>query len=945
MGIAALTQAERLDLRASQVIHLVTIQLATDTLYLANRRFRYTYGASSILYEPYLQDIQGLGQGAEGEASVEQEVVLTLLNRRWKASGGTDYTHLVAVQADQPFSRAAVTIHELRLVDPAETFASDVRTVVCKLVVDRPEAITTETFRLRCGSRIRNYKDGLGLSKITTALYPNADPDDVGQWRNRLYGSLEHVPCRAVVAGAASNLTADISAAATSITVSGGNGPVSFPATACNIQIDEEQIYCPSGFSSNQATGVTRGAYGTTAVAHNKGAGVWQMLGAYVYEIADHPVKTISAVYVDGVRQTSGFTAYTGQPGSQYSGLGPRAVIVFTVLPIVRKQVNVVVAVEHGHSTNTGSHSHTVPASTFVDYPTTCTGYSGTYANAAKMADGNEVSYGTVGSAGAAGLVYASMPGINLGTLVGVWVNIRWSAAINRTANGRVDLAYGAASQSIIASLDPGWYRYWFTSSSWSQNVNITAQYFSGSDYGWATVYEIRLEYVYTPVSGSSAATGVSASISGSTSLGGNSSADVVIGKLITVDVDGVFDDPAGNISGVAGMLLQRPDHIVKHALLSLTSGEIGANLVANPGFETDTSAWTAGAGATLARVSVDSGWRLRITTGASSLPNAIHEFLATGGARYRFSAYGKEGTTAMLFAYVYAWDGAASYILMVERYATVSGWTYIEEDLRLPEDHPYIRVQLGLNVAGGSGYTGYWDTVTVQELDALQISDIGATFSDAANQFETEQYKFAFITHDVGADALQLLVKQLPMQSRSVLYEWADAVELRYMPDSAPAADLTVDNDRDLRGEPVLDYTRMADTVKRMRAFYRRDYRGRGAGGREELIAGVSPEAAAAGYMDMLETSEGAADLAQDLKLTAVRGAAMAADVQDYWFNQKKTPRLQIKAQLGWRAIQLGPGKYISYTSPIVGAKTYRVTKFQPDRAAGAVRIEGVEA
>ncbi|MBN1830297.1 MAG: hypothetical protein JW884_14285 [Deltaproteobacteria bacterium] len=74
---------------------------------------------------------------------------------------------------------------------------------------------------------------------------------------------------------------------------------------------------------------------------------------------------------------------------------------------------------------------------------------------------------------------------------------------------------------------------------------------------------------------------------SGAVTLTGNSVADVRVGKLVTVDVDGYRDDDAGTYTGTPYALIERPDHVFKHiwcVLLEAPSGYIDAATFAAAG-------------------------------------------------------------------------------------------------------------------------------------------------------------------------------------------------------------------------------------------------------------------------------------------------------------------------------------------------------------------------
>lgn len=567
MGLAELSQAERLELRRKEILHLVDWELSTDTLHLSDRPFRYKYGATEILYEPYVREIVGLDKALSyGVGSGNERVTIVLFNHKWGS-----YDYLIQLTADQPFTRSTVTIHELRVVEEEETFSADERVTLCKLAVERVERITRESFLLVCSSRIFDKRGALGLEKVNTTDFPNADPDAVGQYRNILYGSLEHVPCRAVVAGWSDVLAEDLTASETSVDMSGA-GKIDYPAVPFVMQIDEEKMNV-TGRSGNTLT-VTRGYDGTTAVPHDKGARAFEVLTEYVYEIAKHPLKAVNAVYVDNVRQSSGFTAYTGQSGDEHPSHPGRAVVAFSAKPYVRKQVNLDVSIdaEHGHSTSTGSHSHTTSASVSVRRDVSGVAGESNVTNASYSFDGSDDSYALIGSSG---YLKLSLESGDLGTLTKTKVHI-----ILKTSGGNIDISacgvnvtdvsYPTKQEIVITNTSP-------TETLWNSG-SVTIYTDSGVS---CEVYEVWAEYFYTPVIDANPADGVSTSRIGSTSasLSGNSSAEVVVGMEVTVDVEGYQDDASGTYTGTPNALIERPDHVFKHLLVGLlgfASSEIG---------------------------------------------------------------------------------------------------------------------------------------------------------------------------------------------------------------------------------------------------------------------------------------------------------------------------------------------------------------------------------
>lgn len=200
--------------------------------------------------------------------------------------------------------------------------ASDAE-LIFKGIVDEVTAYTDRLCTLVVRGIWQKYNTKIGAgSSISQVDFPAVDPDDVGKMQNIVYGSVEKVPCRAIQSGAVNNIEDEISATATTIAVSDVSDFTSSGTVRCD---DEEITY--TGTSGDTLTGCTRGANGTTAVIHNAGAAIWQVLTEFVYQVAGHPVQAINDCYCDGVKITSVITAYTGQAGDELAGYEGMAVI------------------------------------------------------------------------------------------------------------------------------------------------------------------------------------------------------------------------------------------------------------------------------------------------------------------------------------------------------------------------------------------------------------------------------------------------------------------------------------------------------------------------------------------------------------------------------------------------------------------------------------------
>lgn len=567
MALTALTQAERLELCLFDRRYLVQWVLPSKNLYISDRNYFYNYGLGTQRYENYLFDLSNLAVDLARVADNRN----TKITLRFRNDPILAVDRLIELNDTYRFCFSEVFIYELRLVTPAETFASPVATLVFRGVCGQPYDITRREFKMDAHNVLLAKRDRLPLQVVDTAVDANADPDDVGKIRNTIYGTVENVPCRCIVAGAKDTLAADIDDDDVTITVS-GETKIAFPGSG-TIQIDDEQITY-TGFASNQFTGCTRGASGTTAVAHNTGAAVFQVLSEYIYEVAKHPVKAIDAVYAGDVKQTSGFTAYTGQAGDELAGYAGRAVIKFTVLPVIKKQVQVeandTIAVDDGIGvTDDIAVSSTA---TFRDVYPNGQNNDGA-ADPDRIWDGaDELPSELYVSSD---WIEPTFPATNYGTIS---TQIAYVVA-GGSGNGTINASAGWSPSSIEAGVRST-FRFTKSGGNWSDTITLTAA--DSSRY----IYEVWKEVEYVPTltkSGAASKTG-SATKSGTVTVVGNSSADTVIGS-VTADVDGYRDDGAGTYTGTPSALIERPDHVLKHILIALlgeSAGYIGTSFAAS---------------------------------------------------------------------------------------------------------------------------------------------------------------------------------------------------------------------------------------------------------------------------------------------------------------------------------------------------------------------------
>ncbi len=423
-----------------------------------------------------------------------------------------------------------------------ETFATDVSTKIFKGEMGQPEEIydPPTDFKINCSLMLFGKNASLPLDVIDLADFPSADPDDVGKYRNIVYGPAKRIVCPWTVAGWLSTLTADITAAATSIVVTDSNGA---PATPFSAFIDNEEVSVTGNTKATGTLTITRAQGGTTAVIHNKGAAIYEKRTDFEAEVAQHPVKAIGDVFVkrgsgEWLRVISGVT--------KNISTGGRATLVFSDKVKYEQKTNVT------PSTDTGTHPHTASTSAPGDMMKKCIPTSG-----GNAADGNEESYTPANGAN------CGFTETNLGTVVGQYVWIKLAVA-----SSTIQVTCGGTGLGTTAAVT-GWQRKYKSGGAWGDNVVCD----SGS------IAEIYKEVIYTPSMTTTVNTHAADGVS--TTMAGNSVANMMIGDLVACDVDGYQDDAGGTYTGTGNALIERPDHVRKHiliALLGFAAGDIGAS-------------------------------------------------------------------------------------------------------------------------------------------------------------------------------------------------------------------------------------------------------------------------------------------------------------------------------------------------------------------------------
>ncbi len=598
-------------------------ELPSKTLYISDRNYTYDYGSVQH-YENYLFDLGNLPVELL-RVNGSRNFKITLRFRNDKI---LDKDYLIELNDDYEFVFSTVKIYELRLVERGETFASDVKTLMFRGMAGQPYDITRREFKIDCHNILLAKRNRLPLHVINTDDYPSADPDDIGKYCNQIVGSIDHVPCPCVESGAVDNLESDITDSQTSIELS----DASEFASSGTIGIDEEEITY-TGKSSNTLTGCTRGANETTALAHAEGSPVWEIKTRFVYQVADHPVKSIGDIYVEGLRVTSIATKYTGQTGDELTGYEGEAV--FTVPSKLTSQqavdllindgmtINDAIAVVDTIDVNDGisvsdtigvsdpGHSHGPEVTEYIiewkfewvdehnpEVQDDEAIIDGNWLTSAEWIDADAVAWPRLHNW--TEREYGGTP-----THVRVSIDVT-----NSHDTGTMVFAFAGASvqRSTPGTSQSDWVALGSSYDTWAKLSDAHGEaYQTGPTVVNARVTEVKVEIKYNPhgtssdeasvsktggatKSGSATKTG-SATKSGTVtregviSLIGNSVADVRIGKTVTANVDGYRDDGSGTYTGTPDALIERPDHFLKYLLAGLlgeSADDIGSSFAAS---------------------------------------------------------------------------------------------------------------------------------------------------------------------------------------------------------------------------------------------------------------------------------------------------------------------------------------------------------------------------
>ncbi|MCK4786203.1 MAG: hypothetical protein KAV87_20770 [Desulfobacteraceae bacterium] len=412
--------------------------------------------------------------------------------------------------------------------------------------------------------------------KLNTTDWPGADPDDIGKLMPIVYGSVTQVQALAVDAGKVTSLATTTTEAATALSLTDTEGL----AAGKTVQIEEEQILI-GAVSGNLITGCTRGYSSTTATTHDKGMEVGEVKTEYWYLLADHPVKSIGNVYVDGVRQT-------GSDFVKYTDSGGQAFVKFTTLPVLSKSVDVEVddnieVQDYTISNPDHDHDYVQSVNQFsTNLPTWSPAYPGYDQNIIFPATANKTSanYDIAYSKGSAQIGINGYIKVKIGGITVYHVDYSGGTLVDKPSP--LKFSQGSPTDFVVVEIEgsdglsPPNSSYVYFSILSAERIceldsaaSATAQASTKTDANKAKTDGGKAYYV---------------------GLTGNSSADTVIGTQITANVEGYKDDGSGTYTGTPNALIERPDHVMKH-LLAVYAGF--TNFTTNAGSEFATKGYT----------------------------------------------------------------------------------------------------------------------------------------------------------------------------------------------------------------------------------------------------------------------------------------------------------------------------------------------------------------
>ena len=462
--------------------------------------------------------------------------------------------------------------------------------------IEDVSAMTPETVALALSGLEMSILNQFSIEICNDTDYAGADPDDIGKMFPEVWGRCSRVPLIAIDAGGITTIVDDMTSGSPT---NGGTLRISdgtaFPTGAFILQIDAEQISIASrsNYTLTLAASGARGYGGTTAAPHDAGAACGEIQSTYLYAIA-HPVNAVSAVYVDGVRQSGNYSVYTGQPGSQHGTYNDRAVVQFNSLPQIVRQANLSLTDPGVTDTinfeDNDGHQHSQYRYAIL-YAEAIQSNNGTLYPEEALGYGTEASNHLEIGLAASDYTYLEFHGTK--DFGGDPKEIRIGVVyrmLNAPGGTQVTIQFQDQDDNVLTTLDTGLEatQTWLvdewdtlTNKSWADisggrfYLDYKTGYVGSANccYIWAVWIEVKYEEdtAYTTLDKG----GV---VSHPISLDGNSVADSVIGQLVTADLIGYQDDGSGTYTGTPNSIIENPADVLRHMLIAkcgLTTSEL----------------------------------------------------------------------------------------------------------------------------------------------------------------------------------------------------------------------------------------------------------------------------------------------------------------------------------------------------------------------------------
>ena len=527
----------------AEPLYFAHIYLPGETLYFSDRNFKF----NGHDYEAYLLDIpETLHSINQNGGYLNISASLAFRNIAFRS-----YAKLIDFFIANPITRREMDLFVLYL-DNGQIPGADVSTKLHRLGFGEIGDIASETFTVALSSLLHLIDRKKLFMQINRTNWPNAAPDAIGKYENLIVGSLRGIPCHPVIVGAVSTLYQDMSAIASEIYLSDVDYPVAFPSSG-TVQIGLEQItYTGKDSVNKKLTGCTRGLL---ARVYKRGEPVWEIKSSYKYLAAGQSMKSISDVYIAGVRVA---------PGDRTVNLndGGKSTITFTSKTLLANQ---------------GAHAH----GSKIFEPWYPTGASWTYdagqgawgvaANLKDRIEGTGCGQGITGSSGEKNAYYTvtfpSWPG-PIPSAVYVHVICYWDLGFlageffKMTAPETILIGIqGSYVSTYMAKLK-------LSGTSVPTTVTLQSHCNMGSPVRIITgVYEIWIELEFDNIAS-----------------GGENSIWSKLAPLVACDGDGFQDDGSGTYTGVANALIENPSDVRRYLLvgrLGRSMSEIGDSFAA----------------------------------------------------------------------------------------------------------------------------------------------------------------------------------------------------------------------------------------------------------------------------------------------------------------------------------------------------------------------------